>query len=62
MAMTNTHGTPVRQPLDDNQKRVLDTTDARQGVTSGRVITVLMVSTVLLAVIFAIIWLSGVYG
>ena len=58
MAMTNTHGTPVRA-WEDNTRRELDTIDARQGVVSGRVITVLMVSTVLVAVIFAIIWLTG---
>jgi hypothetical protein len=59
MAMSNTQGSPVRQPLEDNTRHVVDTTDARQGVTSGRVLTVLLLSTVLLAVIFAIIWLSA---
>jgi hypothetical protein len=58
MAMTQTHG-PVRQASEDNVKRVLDTTDARQGVISGRVLSVLLISTILLAVIFAIIWLTA---
>jgi len=58
MAMTNTHG-PVRQANEDNVKHVVDTTEARQGVVSGRVLSVLLISTILLAVIFAIIWLSA---
>ena len=58
MAMTTTHG-PVHQAREDNVKRELDTTDARQGAVSGRVVTVLMISTLLIAVIFAIIWLAG---
>jgi hypothetical protein len=59
MAMTNTHGTPVHRAWEDNTRRELSTIDARQGVVSGRVISVMMISTVLVAVIFAIIWLTG---
>ena len=58
MAMTQTHG-PVRQANEDNVKHIVDTTEARQGVVSGRVLSVLLISTILLAVIFAIIWLAG---
>ncbi|HSM95115.1 MAG TPA: hypothetical protein VLT91_03665 [Rhizomicrobium sp.] len=58
MAATHAHG-PVRQSNEDNVKHVVDTTEARQGVVSGRVLTVLLISTILLAVIFAIIWLAG---
>jgi hypothetical protein len=58
MATTNTHG-PVRQASEDNMKHVVDTTEARQGVVSGRVLSVLLISTILLAVIFAIIWLTA---
>jgi hypothetical protein len=58
MAMTHTHG-PVRQANEDNVKHVVDTTEARQGVVSGRVLSVLLISTILLAVIFAIIWLTA---
>ena len=50
----------VHQRMEDNESRDLTTTDARQGVASGRVLTVLLVSTVLLAVIFAVIWLTAV--
>ncbi|MGN6149409.1 MAG: hypothetical protein ACTHPD_12780 [Rhizomicrobium sp.] len=58
--MTNTHRGPVHQANEDNVKHVVDTTEARQGVVSGRVLTVLLISTILLGVIFAIIWLMGV--
>jgi hypothetical protein len=58
MAMTQAHG-PVRQANEDNVKHVVDTTEARQGVVSGRVLSVLLASTILLAVIFAIIWLAA---
>ncbi|HWA29931.1 MAG TPA: hypothetical protein VG867_02480 [Rhizomicrobium sp.] len=57
--MSYTHG-PVHQADEDNTKHVLNTTEARQGVVSGRVLLVLLVSTILLAVIFAIIWLSAI--
>jgi hypothetical protein len=60
MAMTNTQRGPVHQANEDNVKHVIDTTEARQGVVSGRVVTVLLISTILLGVIFAIIWLMGV--
>jgi hypothetical protein len=60
MAMTNTHRGPVHQANEDNVKHIVDTTEARQGVVSGRVLTVLLISTILLGVIFAIIWLMGV--
>jgi hypothetical protein len=62
MAMADMRTGPVHQANEDNVKHVIDTTDSRQGVASGRVLTVLLLSTVLLAVIFAIIWLAGVYG
>ncbi|HWA29609.1 MAG TPA: hypothetical protein VG867_00860 [Rhizomicrobium sp.] len=55
--MSYTHGP---QADEDNVKHVLNTTEARQGVVSGRVLLVLLVSTILLAVIFAIIWLSAI--
>ncbi len=62
MAMSTIQSGPVHQAREDNVKRQLDTTSARQGDVSGRVITVLITSTVLLGVIFAVIWLVGVYG
>ncbi|HEY4126073.1 MAG TPA: hypothetical protein VGM36_15730 [Rhizomicrobium sp.] len=58
MAMTQTRG-PVRQANEDNVKHVVDTTESRQGAVSGRVLSVLLISTILLAVIFAIIWLTA---
>lgn len=60
MTTSDTHRGPVHQADEDNVKHVVDTTEARQGVVSGRVLTVLLISTVLLAVIFAIIWLTSV--
>ena len=59
MAMADMRTGPVQQADEDNVKHVIDTTDSRQGVTSGRVLSVLLISTILLAVIFAIIWLSA---
>jgi len=59
MAMTNARG-PVHQADEDNVKHVVNTTEARQGAVSGRVVSVLFISTILLAVIFAIIWLTGI--
>jgi hypothetical protein len=53
-----THNQPVRQAQDDNVKRIVPTSQARQGAVSGRVLTVLFVSVLALAVIFAIIWLT----
>jgi hypothetical protein len=49
---------PVHQAEDDNVPRQISTPDARQGAVSGRVITVLIVSTLVLGAIFAIMWLS----
>ncbi|MBS0276968.1 MAG: hypothetical protein JSR81_05060 [Proteobacteria bacterium] len=60
MAMTDAQRGPVRQADEDNVKHVVTTTEARQGVVSGRVVSVLFISTILLAVIFAIIWLAGI--
>jgi hypothetical protein len=57
---TNTPTGTVRQPLEDNRSRQLDAVDARGGVVSGRVLTILVVSTLLVAVIFAMLWLIGV--
>jgi hypothetical protein len=50
----------VHQQLEDDQPRKLDTVDARGAVVSGRVVTILVISTLLLAVIFAMLWLTGV--
>ena len=47
---------PVHQVQEDNVPRQLDTTDARQGAVSGRVITVLIASMALVGVIFALMW------
>jgi hypothetical protein len=57
---TNTTTGKVHQSMEDNQSRQLDTVDARGGVVSGRVVTILVVSMLLLAVIFAMLWLTGV--
>lgn len=57
---TNMPTGTVHQPLEDNQRRRLDPVDARGGVVSGRVVTILVVSTLLIAVIFAMLWLTGV--
>ena len=59
MAMADIRRGPVHQANEDNVKHVVDTTEARQGAVSGRVLTVLLVSTILLAVTFAIIWLTA---
>jgi hypothetical protein len=59
MAMADMRTGPVHQANEDNAKHVIDTTESRQGVVSGRVLSVLLISTILLAVIFAIIWLIG---
>jgi hypothetical protein len=55
---TTIHNEPVHRADEDNVKRIVTTPDARQGAVSGRVLTVLIVSVVALAVIFAIIWLT----
>jgi hypothetical protein len=57
---TNTPTGTVRQPLEDNRSRQLDSVDARGGVVSGRVLMVLVVSILLVGVIFAMLWLTGV--
>jgi hypothetical protein len=49
-------GEPVHQAHEDNVARQLETMDARQGAVSGRVITVLVVSMLLVGVIFALMW------
>ena len=56
----NTDTGRVHQATEDNQSRQLGTTDARAGVVSGRVVTIMVVSIVLVAVIFAMLWLTGV--
>jgi hypothetical protein len=48
----------AHQADEDNVARQLPTSDARQGAVSGRVITVLVVSMVVVAAIFAVMWLS----
>ncbi|HEY5338542.1 MAG TPA: hypothetical protein VIJ85_10080 [Rhizomicrobium sp.] len=50
----------VHQPAEDNRIRQLDATDARGGVISGRVVTILVVSILFVGVIFAMLWLTGV--
>lgn len=49
---------PVHRADSDNVARVVTTSEARQGAVSGRVLTVLLISVLALAVIFAIIWLT----
>jgi hypothetical protein len=49
---------PVHQAREDNASHEMTTGDARQGAVSGRVVTVLIVSLVVVGVIFAIMWLS----
>ncbi|HEY1630240.1 MAG TPA: hypothetical protein VGF56_02945 [Rhizomicrobium sp.] len=46
------------QAEEDNVARELPTPEARQGAVSGRVITVLIVSTLIVVAIFAVMWLS----
>ncbi len=48
----------ANQAQEDDVARRLPTPDARQGAVSGRVITVLIISMVAVALIFAVIWLS----
>ncbi len=57
---TNTPTGRVRQTLNDDRSRQLDSVDARGGVISGRVLMVLIVSVLLVGVIFAMLWLTGV--
>lgn len=56
--MASVHKEPVHQADEDNVKRVLPTPEARQGIVSGRVLTVLIASIFVLGIIYAIIWLS----
>lgn len=58
MAVDTHNNPPVQQADSDNVRRIVPTRDARQGAVSGRVLTVLLVSVLALAVIFAIIWLT----
>jgi hypothetical protein len=58
MAIDTHSNPPVQRADSDNVARVVPTPDARQGAVSGRVLTVLLVSVLALAVIFAIIWLT----
>ena len=60
MATNTTPTGKVYQPQEDNRARQLDTVDARGGVVSGRIVTILVVSTLLIGVIFAMLWLTGV--
>jgi hypothetical protein len=50
---------PAPQAQEDNMPRHLEKTDARQGVVSGRVVTVLIVSLLAVAAIFAVMWLMN---
>jgi hypothetical protein len=59
MAANMTTG-KVQQPLEDNPQRELSAIDARGGVLSGRVVTVLVISVLLVGVVFAMLWLTGV--
>ncbi|HXM00590.1 MAG TPA: hypothetical protein VN932_11715 [Rhizomicrobium sp.] len=52
-----TIGDPVHQADEDNVSRNLRTTEARQGVATGRVVTVLAISLLLVVAIFAVMWL-----
>lgn len=57
MAVQNPLSAPQAQ--EDDVARQLPATDARQGAVSGRVITVLIVSVLLVGAIFAVMWLSN---
>lgn len=57
MAVQNPLSAPQAQ--EDDVARQLPTADARQGAVSGRVITVLIVSVLLVGAIFAVMWLSN---
>ncbi|HTQ13792.1 MAG TPA: hypothetical protein VMH86_07945 [Rhizomicrobium sp.] len=46
------------QEEEDNVRHELPTTEARQGAVSGRVIAVLVISTVAILAIFTIWWLA----
>jgi hypothetical protein len=53
------HKEPVHQADEDNVKRIIPASRARQGAVSGRILTVLLVSVILLAGIYTIMWLSS---
>ena len=59
MAVNTTQTGRVHHAMDDSKQRELDATDARQGVVSGRVVTIMIVSMALVAIIFAMLWLTG---
>jgi len=50
---------PVRQAWEDDAHRETTTLKARQGVTFGHMRYVLLISTVLLVVIYAFLYLTG---
>ena len=55
----DTQNNPALHRADyDDTQRVVPTREARQGVVSGRVLTVLLVSVLAVGIIFAIIWLT----
>ena len=56
---TNTPTGTVHRAMEDNKSRQLDAVDARGGNVSGRVVTILVVSVLLIGVIFAMLWLTG---
>jgi hypothetical protein len=49
---------PAHQAQEDNVPRELQTAEARQGAVSGRVVTVLIVSLLVVGAIFAVMWLA----
>ena len=53
------HREPVHQAWEDNAHHDLNTEQARQGVTFGRMRYVLGISMALVVVIFAIIYFAG---
>jgi hypothetical protein len=53
-----TQNEPVHQAQEDNVKRIVPAPEARQGAVSGRVLTVMVVSIAVLAIVYAIIWLT----
>lgn len=58
MAVDMHDNPPVHRADEDNVPRVVPSPRARQGVISGRVLTVMLVSVIALAIIYAIIWLT----
>jgi hypothetical protein len=55
--MTAIHGT-TPQPVDDERPIELGTENARQGMTTGHIRWVLVISTFLAAVAFIAVWMS----